>query len=57
VFEIGLVEAVINQSFISIEREFGVSESLWCGTAMAADIMNWEVAVVDDEEIELYLWR
>jgi hypothetical protein len=52
------VEAVINQSFISIEREFGVSESLWCGTATAEDIMNWgEVAVVDDEEIELYLWR
>jgi hypothetical protein len=64
--EIGLVEAVISQSLISIERELGDSESLCWGTETAADIMNWVkfgtqasakallvCAVVDVEQIEL----
>ena len=37
-----MVEAVISQSFISIERELGVSESLCCGIATAEDIVYVE---------------
>jgi hypothetical protein len=38
--DIGLVDAVINQSYISIEREFGDSVSLCCGMATAADMVG-----------------
>lgn len=38
----GLVEAVMSQPFISIERELGDSRSVWWGNAIAADIMVCE---------------
>lgn len=56
----GLVEAVMSQPFISIDRELGDSRSLWWGTAIAADIMVCEYdgtenllvdVVADDEQI------
>ena len=44
--DIGLVDAVINQSYISIEREFGDSVSLCCGMATATqDIMVKRVGI------------